>query len=67
MLGTVRWFREKYGFIIPDRGGEDVFIHHSNITHLPPHLLDKGRRVEFDTKPSLRGGLEAINIKPARE
>ena len=63
MHGTIKWFENKYGFILPDDGGEDVFVHRSSVTHLNERQLAKGASVEYQTKPSLKGGLEAINIK----
>lgn len=48
--GTVKWFSaaRKYGFITPDEGGKDVFVHMSALTNAEiPHLED-GARVTFD-------------------
>jgi len=48
--GTVRWFSvaKKYGFIIPDEGGRDVFIHMSALSAARVPYLDDGARVSFD-------------------
>lgn len=61
--GSIKWFEGKYGFILPDEGGEDVFVHHTSVKHLSAKQLDRGARVEYETKPSQKGGTEAINIQ----
>lgn len=49
ILGTVKWFRNElgFGFIGPDRGGKDVFVHHSAIEMDGYKTLTEGQRVEF--------------------
>lgn len=65
-LGTVRWFNEKkgYGFITPDHGGEDVFVHFSVIEGGGFKTLADGARVEFE---STRGpkGMQATRVQAA--
>jgi CspA family cold shock protein len=65
-LGTVKWFSEQkgYGFITPDEGAKDLFVHHTNIEIDGFRTLRDGQRVEFDASPG-RKGLEAMNVKPA--
>lgn len=48
--GTVKWFSvsKKYGFIVPDEGGKDVFLHMSALTAANLAFLDDGTRVSFD-------------------
>ncbi|HEV3173834.1 MAG TPA: cold shock domain-containing protein [Actinocrinis sp.] len=48
--GTVKWFSvsKKYGFIVPDGGGKDVFLHMSALTAANLAFLDDGTRVSFD-------------------
>ncbi len=48
--GTVKWFSvaRKYGFIVPDEGGNDVFVHMSTLVAADIPYLDDGARVTFD-------------------
>ena len=64
MQGTVKKFIDDkgFGFIQSDEGGDDVFIHHSNINMEGFKVLSEGDRVEFDTQPG-RKGMEAINLQ----
>lgn len=62
---TLFWNRLKgYGFIAPDDGTPDVFVHHSSLLLTPPNKkLDKGQAVEFDVAD--RGGKRvAVKVKP---
>lgn len=63
--GIVKWFNERkgFGFIVPDDGSEDVFIHHSNIAAEGFRSLEEGQKVEYDTGKG-RKGPEATNVKP---
>lgn len=64
MTGTVKWFNEAkgFGFITPDDGGDDLFIHHSNIDMEGFRKLDEGQKVEF-TAAQGRKGMEAQLVK----
>ncbi|HOQ03716.1 MAG TPA: cold-shock protein [Anaerohalosphaeraceae bacterium] len=63
--GTVKWFNEKkgFGFITPDEGGDDLFVHHSKIDMQGFRTLKEGQRVEFDVTAGEKGKV-AINVKP---
>jgi len=66
MLGTVKWFsKEKgYGFITPENGTKDIFVHISGIVKSGLRELQEGDRVSFDLEPSKSGkGPAASNIK----
>ena len=64
--GTVKWFSDKkgFGFITPDGGGDDLFVHHSNITMDGFKTLRDGQAVEYEPAQG-RKGMEATNVKPA--
>jgi CspA family cold shock protein len=61
--GTVKWFNDAkgYGFITPDEGGKDVFVHHSSITGEGFKTLAEGAKVEFETRQGQKGP-EAANV-----
>jgi CspA family cold shock protein len=62
--GTVKWFNNQkgYGFIQPDEGGDDLFIHHSNIVAEGYRSLEDGQKVEFEAAQGQKG-MEAINVR----
>ncbi len=63
--GTVKWFNDQkgFGFIQPDDGGDDLFIHHSNIDAEGFRSLQEGQKVEF-TAGQGRKGPEATEVRP---
>ena len=62
--GVVKWFSNQkgYGFITPDGGGKDVFVHHSAILGDGYKTLDEGQAVEFDITQGPKGE-QASNVK----
>lgn len=62
--GKVKWFNERkgYGFITADDGGEDLFVHHSNIVGQGFRSLAEGQEVEYDVGEG-RKGPEATNVR----
>jgi CspA family cold shock protein len=62
--GVVKFFNAEkgYGFIAPDGGGKDVFVHFSAISGSGYRTLDQGQKVEFDVSPGRKGD-EAQNVR----
>ena len=71
--GRVKWFRNDkgYGFITPDSGGEDIFVHFSGITGKGYRSLEGVERVEFERIQTDRGqqatNVEALTHRPTEE
>lgn len=63
--GTVKWFdaTKGFGFIAPDGGGKDVFVHHRAIESDGYRELSEGQRVEFDSEQGPKG-LQAARVRP---
>jgi CspA family cold shock protein len=61
--GTGKWFsvEKGYGFISPDEGGEDVFVHHTGVTGEGFKTLDEGAKVSYEASQG-RKGLQADNV-----
>jgi CspA family cold shock protein len=63
--GTVKWFNDSkgYGFITPDEGSKDLFVHHSNIDGEGFKSLVEGARVSFEPREGAKGP-EATKVAP---
>ena len=63
--GTVKWFSDEkgYGFITPDEGGKDLFVHHSAIAANGFRTLSEGAKVSYDTQEGPKGPA-AANVRP---
>ena len=63
--GTVKWFNAEkgFGFIAPDEGNADVFVHHSAIQMSGYKTLDENQRVEFEVTQGQKGP-QAENVHP---
>jgi CspA family cold shock protein len=67
-IGTVKFYNDQkgYGFITPDDGGKDVFVHVTAIENSGIGHLSEGTRLSFDTEPDKRGkGPKAVNLQQA--
>ena len=63
--GTVKWFNESkgFGFISPDDGGKDVFVHFSAITADGFRTLAEGQQVSYEVEDGPKGP-QASNVQP---
>lgn len=67
-IGTVKWFNatKGYGFIQPEEGGKDVFVHISAVERSGMGSLSEGQRVSFEAQRDQRTGkVAAANLKSA--
>ena len=67
--GTVKFFNDNkgYGFIQPDGGGNDAFVHISAVERSGMQTLRENQRVSYDLQQDNRGKMSATNLKPAEE
>ena len=65
-LGTVKWFNatKGYGFIQPEDGGADIFVHLSAVRDSGLDTLNEGQKVNFELMTDDRGRTRASNLKP---
>ena len=65
--GTVKFFNEGkgYGFIAPDGGGNDAFVHISAVENSGMRTLRENQRVSYELQQDRRGKMAAVNLKPA--
>jgi CspA family cold shock protein len=65
--GTVKWFNAQkgYGFIQPDDGSKDVFVHISAVERAGLSGLNEGQKIGFDIERGQQGKTSAVNLKTA--
>jgi CspA family cold shock protein len=65
--GTVKFFNadKGYGFIAPDNGGNDAFVHISAVERAGMVTLQQNQRVGYDLEEDRRGKMAAVNLQPA--
>jgi cold shock protein len=65
--GTVKWFNptKGYGFIAPETGGKDVFVHISAVQKAGMRSLNEGQKVSFDIEQQQNGRSAAVNLSNA--
>ena len=64
-VGTVKWFNSTkgYGFIEPEDGGADVFVHITAVQASGMDGLEEGQKVSFDLEEAKNGKTNAVNLK----
>ena len=64
-IGTVKWFNPQkgYGFIQPEDGSQDVFVHISAVERSGIGNLIEGQKVSFELERGYRGKTSAVNLK----
>jgi cold shock protein len=65
--GTVKWFNAQkgYGFIAPEDGSKDVFVHISAVERAGMDNLREGQKLSFELERSQQGRVSAVNLKEA--
>lgn len=66
-IGTVKFFDtgKGFGFIAPDTGGNDAFVHISAVQAAGMHTLEKDQRVSYELEQDNRGKTSAVNLQAA--
>ena len=64
--GTVKWFNSEkgYGFIAPDAGGGDVFVHISAVERAGLQSLSDGQKVSYELETNRSGKTSAVDLQP---
>ena len=67
ITGTVKFFNDDkgYGFIAPETGGDDAFVHISAVERAGMSTLQKDQRVSYDLEKDQRGKTSAVNLQSA--
>jgi CspA family cold shock protein len=68
-IGTVKFFNENkgYGFIQPEGGGPDAFVHITAVERAGMRSLRQDQRISYELEQDRRGKTSAVNLKPADE
>ena len=68
-IGTVKFFNESkgYGFIAPEMGGNDAFVHISEVEKSGMRTLRENQRVSYDLQEDRRGKMAAVNVRDASD
>ena len=66
-IGTVKFFNAQkgYGFIQPEGGGNDAFVHITAVERAGMQTLNQDQKVSYDLEEDRRGKMSAVNLKPA--
>ena len=66
ITGTVKWFNDSkgFGFVTPEDGSKDVFVHHTAIQGTGFKTLTEGQQVQFEVEQGPKGP-SAVNVQPA--
>jgi cold shock protein len=66
-IGTVKWFNptKGYGFIAPDTGGKDIFVHISAVQKAGMRTLNEGQKLGFEIEMQPNGRSAAVSLAPA--
>ncbi len=62
--GTVKWFNptKGYGFVAPDTGGKDIFVHISAVQKAGLRTLNEGQTINFEIEQQANGRAAAVNL-----
>ena len=68
-IGTVKFFNDSkgYGFIQPDEGGNDAFVHITAVERAGMRSLRENQRVSYELEQDRRGKMSAVNLQSAEE
>ena len=66
-IGTVKFFNAQkgYGFIQPEEGGNDAFVHITAVERAGMQTLNQDQKVSYELEQDRRGKMSAVNLKPA--
>jgi CspA family cold shock protein len=68
-IGTVKFFNENkgYGFIAPEGGGQDAFVHITAVERSGMNTLRENQRVSYELQEDRRGKMAAVNLRDASD